>query len=118
MLRTSLLQIDIDLLTTNPTASPLFPYLTIVTVALVANTLFRLTRTYPSIPFHVPVPEGKPSLITLPFISHSLPILNLRVVCQLITSDHLILDLAVLHSSTPSSGTLSPYTSVDFPFRY
>ncbi|KAG0058496.1 Meiotic Sister-Chromatid recombination aldehyde dehydrogenase [Linnemannia elongata] len=57
ILRTSLLQIDIDLLTTNPTASPLFPYLTFVTLALVANTLFRLTRTYPSIPFHVPVPE-------------------------------------------------------------
>lgn len=68
ILRTSLLQIDIDILTTNPTASPLFPYLTFVTLALVANTLFRLTRTYPSIPFHVPVPEGNPkSLIhTLP----------------------------------------------------
>jgi hypothetical protein len=58
ILRTSLLNVDIDLLTTNPTASPLFPYLTVVTVVLVANTLFRLTRTHPAIPFHVPVPEG------------------------------------------------------------
>lgn len=79
MLRTSLLQIDIDLLTTNPTASPLFPYLTIVTVALVANTLFRLTRTYPSIPFHVPVPEGKPSLIHTPLHLSRFTIYVLRV---------------------------------------